>query len=182
MVWTPSNYINLGVGITAAVIGIWSLLRTRVKGSKFIFAGVYVEEIFQQKNGRIVKQNGDDCRCRIRLTVTNTGDRMGMLKINKPILIFKGKKYENERRWDYRHQPGIQIDKVFVFKLPINSLEGWTYTSFIINGIHHNHKGGIYPFRLEFKGSSDIGEFWTLQLKLWQRIKKVFYRKQYFKK
>ena len=166
MVWTPSDYINLGIGITAAGIGIWSLLRTRVKGPRFIVFDFHITNIKDAKRDgkKLVLITSTS-------TILNQGDQIGHVRFKRAELkghlkgsednkAFELKQPEHTEPRSFSLDAGIATTAGFNFETENLAMKnGWEKAKLTVEG-SYRAKRKTKEFILEFIGSSEKKKMW----------------------
>lgn len=167
MEWTISDIISLSVGIIAAIIGIWSLFRTRVKEAKFNVFDFHITNIknAEREGKKLVLITSTS-------TFLNKGDKTGFVRFKRAELKGYLKKSDDKTAFELK-QPEYPKPRSFSLDSRISTsagfnfeteklamINGWEKATLTVEGHYRTFKEKRKEFILEFTGSGEKEKMW----------------------
>ena len=170
MVWTAQDW-GVIIGPLTALLGtvgalLFTYYRTRSRGPEFVIIDLRISNYDEVTPERMETLKEPHMLHRIFFTLLNTGDRIGILKLNSNELFLDNtqKTFKDpETDWTIPLTIEGHTNHAYNYFVPLDCKD-WTWGRLVLKGYYYDHKGNYNKFEKEFKGINKLNSIWMLKM------------------
>ena len=181
MVWTAQDWGTFFGSLTALLGTVGALLftyyRTKSRGPEFVIIDLRIsnyDEVTPERNKELKEPHMAHL---IYFTLLNTGDRIGILKLNSNELFLNDTQNpfkDPEPYWTIPLLIDGNTNHAYNYYIPLDCKD-WTEGRLVLKGYYYDHKGYYNKFEKEFKGKNQLNSIWKLQMSkrnlFWMKVR-----------